>query len=84
MVHTTLPNQRSFNQGVEDTLYLLKIAGIGAQLIREGISDPKAIQEKSLELIDRLKELPLEANEAISDVVVDPLAELLGRIHHPQ
>ena len=79
MVHTSLPNDKAFTQGVTDTLRLLKVAGIGAQLIVKGIKDPEAAKVQGLTLAEKLKELPLEANEIMADAVVDPLADLIAR-----
>ena len=57
VVHTTLPGSGHFiDQGVTDALGLLKISGLGAQLIVKGIKDPEGTKQQGRDLLQKIKE----------------------------
>lgn len=57
MVHSTLPISKHYiSRGIADTLELLKISGLGAQLVVKGIKDPKGTKQQGHDLLQKIKE----------------------------
>lgn len=72
MVQRALPDDRIFARGVRDTLGLLKVSGIGAQLFFKGLKDPAKLMAMKKELQQQVSMLPEHARFILENYAIDP------------